>query len=82
MELTLSDMPGVELLVNLVPRGKRPEIPVIVLSRQLLIPELAHGVLSNGAQACLVKSRSSGDDLDKAIQHVIAAVGPRKEQVL
>lgn len=78
MELTLSDMPGVELLVNLVPRAKRPEIPVIVLSRQLLIPEMAHVVLSNGAQAFLVKSRSSGDDLDKAVQHAIAAIGPLK----
>jgi DNA-binding NarL/FixJ family response regulator len=80
MESSLSDMLGVELLVNLVPRSKHPEIPVIVLSRQLLVPELTQVALSNGAQACLVKSRCSGDDLDKAIQKAIAIVGPRKHR--
>src|SRR5206468_6265433 len=35
-ELTLPDMSGFEVLVKLVPRAYRPEMPVIILSRTML----------------------------------------------
>ncbi len=36
----------------------------------------------NGARDYLIKSRVSGDDLDRAIQKAIATVGPGKERHL
>jgi DNA-binding NarL/FixJ family response regulator len=78
-EMQLPDMSVFELLVELVPLARHPNIPVIVLSQQNSLP-MAQVVLSNGAQGFLVKSRMSGDDLEKAVRKAMAAVGPRKER--
>jgi DNA-binding NarL/FixJ family response regulator len=72
-------MSGFQVLISLVPRVNSPEMAVIMLShvdRQLL-GELA---LKNGAQACLLKSQTSGDDLARAIHKAIAKVGAPKNK--
>jgi DNA-binding NarL/FixJ family response regulator len=78
LELNLPDMPGLEVLIKLVPRILQPETAVIVLSR---VSYLAIGQLAkdNGAQAFLFKSHASGDQLSMAIQNAIATVGLTKE---
>ena len=73
LELNLPDMPGFETLVKLVPRALQPEIAVIMLSRIRLLP-LAELAKKNGAQAFLVKSYASGDQLSMAIHKAIAKV--------
>jgi DNA-binding NarL/FixJ family response regulator len=77
VELTLPDMSGFQVLVDLVPRVRYPEIAVIVLTRLALYP-MGDLALKNGAQAYLVKSHISGDVLNKAVHDAIAKV-PRKE---
>jgi DNA-binding NarL/FixJ family response regulator len=77
LELTLPDMSGFEMLVNLVPRARHPEIAVIVLTREVRYP-MGDLALKNGAQAFLIKSQSSGDALNMAIRQAIAKV-PRRE---
>jgi len=74
-ELTLPDMSGFKVLIDLVPRILHPQIAVIILSR-LNFQTLAELALLNGAQAYLVKSRISGDDLDKTIHKALATVAP------
>jgi len=78
VELDLTDMSGFKVLLNLVENRRRPENAVIILSR-LNLQSLAELAVQNGAMAYLIKSRVSGDDLDKAISKALAAVGPRKE---
>ena len=73
LELNLPDMPGFEILVKLVPRALHPEIPVIMLSRIRILP-IAELAKNNGAQAFLVKSYASGDQLSIAIHKAIATV--------
>jgi CheY-like chemotaxis protein len=77
LELNLPDMSGFQVLVNLVPRPRQPEIAVIVLTRLALYP-MRDLVLKNGGQGFLVKSHSSGDALTLAIHEAIARV-PRRE---
>ena len=79
LELTLEDMSGFEVLINLVPNARRPGIAVVVLTR-LVLYSMDGLALTNGAQAYLVKSRCSGDDLDRAIQKAIAKIGPHKSK--
>jgi len=76
-ELTLPDTSGFGLLCSLVPRVTQPQMAVIVLTRHFstIYEELA---LSYGAQACLSKSRTSGNDLDNAIRKAIAEVARNK----
>lgn len=77
VELSLPDMSGFQVLISLVPHAHRPEMAVIVLTRVVLHP-MERLALNNGAKAYLVKSHSSGDDLDRALRKAIAAVGPKK----
>jgi DNA-binding NarL/FixJ family response regulator len=77
VELHLPDISGFQVLINLVPRARHPEIPVIVLTRLALYP-MGDLALANGAQAFLLKSQSSGDALNITIQEAIAKV-PRRE---
>ncbi|HKT34455.1 MAG TPA: response regulator [Nitrospira sp.] len=73
-ELVLPDMSGFEVLVNLVPQASCPTIAVIVLTRLIMYPLI--GIAErNGAQAYLIKSRSSGDDLDRAIYKALSHLG-------
>jgi len=65
VDMQLPDMSVFELLVDLVPLSRHPKMPVIVLSQHHSLP-MAQLVLSNGAQGFLVKSRMSGDALEKS----------------
>ena len=78
-ELALSDMSGFKVLIDLVPRILQPQIAVIILSR-LNFQTLAELALLNGAQAYLVKSRISGDDLDNTIHKALVSVGPTRKE--
>ena len=74
LELTLPDMSGFQALTQLISRANEPAPAVIFLSRTTLQP-MAELALRNGAQAYLIKSHISGDDLDKAIRKALAPVG-------
>ena len=79
-ELTLPDMSGFQVLVELVPYARYPEIAVIMLSR-LNFPQLPELAIKNGAQTYLVKSRISGNDLDRAIHKALATVAPTRKEL-
>ena len=81
LELDLPDMSGFEVLADLVPLVRKPNIAVIVLTR------LAHRGLwdlakSNGAYVCFYKPHTSSDDLDRALNRAIGFVGqmPKKDR--
>ena len=77
VEVSLPDMSGFQVLVNLVPRVRHPEIPVIFLTRVALSP-MRDLAIKNGAQGYLVKPQISGDVLNRAVCDAIAKV-PRRE---
>ena len=74
-ELDLPDMSGFKVLIDLIPRVLRPQIAVVILTR-LNLQTLNELALLNGAQAYLVKSRISSDDLDRTIRQALAGIGP------
>ena len=81
VELSLPDMSGFQVLVNLVPSGHKPTVAVIVFTRLplLLMAEVAK---TNGAQAFLLKSDTSSDQLKVAIRHAIGKLtGSAQESV-
>jgi DNA-binding NarL/FixJ family response regulator len=79
LELDLPDMSGFQVLVELVARVCHPEVAVIILTR-IDVKTFPEHALKNGALAYLVKSRTSGDDLDKVILKALAiAPSTRKE---
>ena len=69
------DMPesGFYVLFDLVRDRTRPQIAVVILTH-LPHPYLFELAKHNGAQACLVKQATSGQDLDYAVQNAVAAV--------
>ena len=74
LELDLPDLSGFEVLADVVPLARRPDIAVIVLTR------LTHRGLwdlakKNGAYACFYKPHTFSEDLDRAINRAIAFVG-------
>ena len=71
------DMPlcGFFTLLELVPDRARPNIAVIMLTC-LVHPVWSELTKQNGAQAWLVKQRTSAEDLHHAIQKAIASVKP------
>ncbi len=75
-ELDLPDTSGFQVLVDLVRRVHHPEVAVIILTR-VDIETFPQHALKNGAFAYLVKSRTSGDELDKVIRKAIPAAVPR-----
>ncbi|BCA56037.1 hypothetical protein W02_31770 [Nitrospira sp. KM1] len=79
LELELPDRSGFEVLVKLIPVARQPAVAVVVLTHMAFhaLNELA---MNNGAQYCLVKARTSGDELDRAIRKAVAAVGPRNKR--
>ena len=79
-ELTLPDMSGFDVLLQVVPKPRHPEIAFIFLTRLTLAP-MRHLALNNGAQAYLVKSHSSGDELDSTIHKTLATVGPTRKEL-
>ncbi|BCA55320.1 hypothetical protein W02_24600 [Nitrospira sp. KM1] len=77
LELDLPDRSGFQILIDVVPLVNSPEVPVIVLTR---VPnrdvwELAR---TNGAHACLLKSKTSGDELARVVQTGLARIPPAK----
>ena len=80
LEIDLSDMSGFEVLAKLVPIAKKPEIPVIVLTR-LSNPDLLDVARQNGAQVGLRKLGMSVDILDQTVVKAIATV-PRDRKKL
>ena len=74
LELDLPDRSGFEVLVDLVPLVKRPEIAVIVLT-SLTQPGLHELARKNGAWACLVKTHTAEEVLDQHIRKAIAFIG-------
>jgi DNA-binding NarL/FixJ family response regulator len=78
-ELTLPDMSGFDVLLQLVPKPRHPEIALIFLTRLILAP-MKDLALNNGAQAYLVKSHSSGDELDNTIYKALASVAPTRKE--
>jgi CheY-like chemotaxis protein len=80
LEVALPDDSGFPTLVNLVPIASKPQVPVIVLT-QIPYPGVWELAKQNGAYACFHKPRTSGKDLDNAIQRAVAFVGqmPRED---
>ena len=75
LDLDMDDASGFEVLLALVPDREHRDIAVIVLTR--LISETLHQMaMEYGAQACLVKQRTSAQLLDQAIQTAIASTLP------
>jgi DNA-binding NarL/FixJ family response regulator len=74
LELDLQEQSGFEVLVQLVPYARRPEVAVIILSR--LGPRgLWKLAQTNGAYACLVKKHTTGEILDKVVRSAIGWIG-------
>jgi len=73
LEIDLADMSGFEVLVRLVPVARKPKVPVILLTR-LSNYYLADLAMKNGALACLLKTDTPADMLDKAIHKAISTV--------
>jgi len=73
------DMPqsGFHVLLELVPERRCPQLAVIVLTH-LPHPNLFEMAKHNGAQACLLKQSTSGEELDSAVQEAIAAVKAKR----
>lgn len=78
-ELTLPDMSGFEVLLQMVPDSRLPEIAFIFLTRLTLAP-MKDLALRNGAQAYLIKAHSSGDELDSTIHKALANVTPTRTE--
>ena len=73
LEIDLPDMSGFEVLVQLVPVARCPEVTVVVLTRLQYAP-LLELTLMSGAQAALRKSLTPGDLLHKTVLKAIAVV--------
>ena len=76
------DMPesGFHALLELIPDRTRPDIAIIIFTR-LHHPTLFNIAKDNGAQTCLLKQRTSTQELDTAIHQAIAAVKSKQENV-
>ena len=81
LELDFLNQTGFRTLMELVPIASRPQIAVIVLTKELPrgVWELVTQV---GAYACLVKPYTTAEGLDRAIQEAIEFVAmiPREDQ--
>ena len=74
MDLSLPDQSGFELLPELVPIPSKPPVAILVLTlmEHRTLWEIAK---SYGVYECFHKKHTRGEDLDRAIQRVIALVG-------
>ena len=77
-ELTLPDMSGFEVLLQVIPNRNHPATAFIFLTRLTLSP-MKHLALNNGAQGYVVKAHSSGDELDRTIRKALASVAPTRK---
>jgi len=76
----MNDSSGFEVVINLIPDRKRPEIAVVILTH-LKNPIIHEAALYAGVQACLLKGSTSARDLDGAIQKAIASVASNAKQI-
>ena len=74
LELDLPDRSGFEVLVELVPLVRRPNVAVIILTR-LTDRGLYALAMQNGAYVCFHKPHTTSDDLDRAINRAIGFIG-------
>jgi CheY-like chemotaxis protein len=73
LDLDMNHGSGFEVLIDLVPDRQHPEIAIVVLTR--LISTTVHQIaLEYGAQAVLVKHRTSPQRLHKAVQTAVTSV--------
>ena len=75
LDLDLSPESGFEVLLSLIPDRHRPLVPVIVLTK-LPYPIMHEMAVHHGARACLVKQKTSANDLHAAIQSAITSIAP------
>jgi DNA-binding NarL/FixJ family response regulator len=73
VEMSLPDMSGFQVLVDLIPYHHRPTVAVIMFTR-LPLPPMADFATKRGAKAFLMKSHTSTDQLKTAVHDAIAAV--------
>src|SRR5215210_3659305 len=71
VELSLPDMSGFQVLVNLIPSGHKPAVAVILFTRLPLL-QMAELAKTIGAQAFLLKSDTSSAQLQTAVRDSIA----------
>ena len=79
LEIALPDISGLEVLVKLVPRTWRRDLPVIVLTR-VANRFLWESSVKNGAQAAFYKPMTSGDMLGKAILKAMATISRERKR--
>ena len=72
-------MSGFEVLLQLVPKPRYPDIAFLFLTRLTLSP-MRRLALNNGAQAYVVKSDCSGSELDSTIHTALARVAPTRKE--
>ena len=77
LELDFPDKSGLSLLLSLVPRSRRPQIAVVILTH-LDMESLFPLAISTGAHCCLLKDRITATDLDQTIRKAIASVAANK----
>jgi CheY-like chemotaxis protein len=80
-ELHLPDMSGFQVLIRLNPIVHRSLYKPVVALSHFILPSLIEAAKKLGAQSYLIKSQTSGDDLDQAIQKAIAKVGLNHKEV-
>lgn len=80
-ELSLPDVDALEILATLIPMAHRPTVAVVGLARwsSRALVDIA---LQKGAQACLIKSETSSDVLEQAIQKAMSAVSYNRNKKL
>ena len=73
LDLVLPDQSGFHTLVKLVPIASMPEIAVIEITMRVPrgVRDLAK---ESGSYECFAKQDTSGEDLDRAIQHAVFLV--------
>ena len=76
----LSDLSGLRVLIQLVPRPRYAKTAVILLSNNP-IPGMAVLARNNGAQTYMVKSDVTGDELEAAIHKAIADVNTARKHL-
>ena len=77
LELDFPDNSGLSFLLSLVPRSRRPQIAVVILTH-LDMESLFPLAISTGAHCCLLKDRITVTDLDRTIRKAIASVAANK----
>jgi DNA-binding NarL/FixJ family response regulator len=73
VEMSLPDMSGFQVLVDLVPYHHSPTVAVVMFTR-LPLPPMADFAINRGAQAFLMKAHTSTGQLIAAVRDAIAKV--------